>query len=151
MGLLDFLKDTGEKLFGKDNPQPEDVKTMLNDDLPGVEITGVMINDGTVSLHGTADSYSTKNKAVLMAGNVKGIDKVNDDNLKVDTGEPEAPPEPVVEYYTIQSGDSLSKIAKAKYGDAMKYPTIFEANKEVIKDPNKIYPGQKIVIPKLEA
>jgi nucleoid-associated protein YgaU len=149
MGLLDFLKDTGEKLLGKDNPEPEDIQKKLNDELDGVEITGVMLKDGTVSLHGTADSYSTKNKAVLMAGNIKGVEKVNDDGLKVDTGEPETPAAPEVEYYTIQSGDSLSKIAKAKYGDAMKYPTIFEANREVIKDPDKIYPGQKIVIPKL--
>ena len=47
-------------------------------------------------------------------------------------------------------GDSLSKIAKEYYGNAMKYPEIFEANREVIKDPNLIYPGQKLRIPKIE-
>ncbi|MFK8069051.1 MAG: peptidoglycan-binding protein LysM [Gammaproteobacteria bacterium] len=52
-----------------------------------------------------------------------------------------------VEYYIIQSGDSLSKIAKNYYGDAMQYPRLFEANREVIEDPDLIYPGQKIRIP----
>ena len=45
-------------------------------------------------------------------------------------------------------GDNLSKIAKKFYGDANQYNKIFEANREVIKDPNLIYPGQKIRIPK---
>ena len=49
--------------------------------------------------------------------------------------------------YTIQSGDSLSKIAKQFYGDAGKYMIIFEANKDIIKDPNSIFPGQVIRIP----
>ena len=50
--------------------------------------------------------------------------------------------------YVVVSGDSLSKIAKHFYGDANKYPKIFEANREVIKDANLIFPGQKIRIPK---
>ena len=52
-----------------------------------------------------------------------------------------------VEYYEIKSGDSLSAIAKKFYGDALQYPRLFEANREVIKDPDKIYPGQKIRVP----
>ena len=80
-------------------------------------------------------------KAVLMAGIVKGVTEVKIDGMDA----PE--PEPEIEYNTIVSGDSLSKIAKAKYGKAMDYPKIFEANKEVIKDPDLIYPGQKIRIP----
>ena len=47
------------------------------------------------------------------------------------------------------SGDNLSKIAKKFYGDANKYPVIFEANKPMLKDPNKIYPGQNLRIPPL--
>ena len=50
-------------------------------------------------------------------------------------------------WYVIESGDTLSKIAKNYLGDAMAYPKIFEANREVIKDANLIYPGQKIRIP----
>ena len=52
------------------------------------------------------------------------------------------------EFYVIQSGDTLSKIAKRVYGDAMQYPKIFEANKEVIEDMDKIFVGQKIRLPK---
>lgn len=49
--------------------------------------------------------------------------------------------------YEVRSGDSLSKIAKAEYGNANDWPRIFEANKDILKDPNKIYPGQKLKIP----
>jgi nucleoid-associated protein YgaU len=49
--------------------------------------------------------------------------------------------------YTVVSGDSLSKIAKREYGDANAWPKIFEANKDILKDPNKIQPGQKLKIP----
>ena len=51
--------------------------------------------------------------------------------------------------YEVKPGDSLSKIAKQEYGDANKWPQIFEANKDILKDPNKIYPGQKLKIPPL--
>jgi nucleoid-associated protein YgaU len=49
--------------------------------------------------------------------------------------------------YEVVSGDSLSKIAKREYGDAKLWPKIFEANKDLLKDPNKIFPGQKLKIP----
>lgn len=49
--------------------------------------------------------------------------------------------------YVVKSGDSLSKIAKAHYGDANAWNRIFEANKDILKDPDKIYPGQKLKIP----
>ena len=80
-------------------------------------------------------------KAVLLAGNIRGVSEVKADRL-------EAPAvDDNIEYYIIASGDSLSKIAKHFYGNAMDYPRLFEANKEVIKDPDLIYPGQKIRIP----
>ena len=59
-------------------------------------------------------------------------------------------PEPEAVFYTVVSGDSLSKIAKAHYGDPMKYPVIFEANKPMLTDPDKIYPGQVLRIPPIE-
>jgi nucleoid-associated protein YgaU len=49
--------------------------------------------------------------------------------------------------YTVQSGDSLSKISKQFYGNANDYMKIFEANRNLLKDPNKIQPGQELVIP----
>jgi nucleoid-associated protein YgaU len=54
-----------------------------------------------------------------------------------------------IKIHEVKSGDSLSKIAKQEYGDAAKWPLIFEANKDVLKDPNKIFPGQKLKIPPL--
>ena len=56
---------------------------------------------------------------------------------------------PQATFYTVKSGDTLSKIAKAHYGDASKYNAIFEANTLMLKDPDKIYPGQKLRIPQL--
>ena len=59
-------------------------------------------------------------------------------------------PKPEATLYTVVRGDSLSKIAKAHYGDAMKYPVIFEANRPMLSDPDKIYPGQVLRIPPLD-
>ena len=76
-----------------------------------------------------------------MAGNVKGVSDVNIDGLQT------PPVQEKVEYYIIKKGDTLSAVAKQFYGKANDYPKIFEANREVIKDPNLIFPGQKIRIP----
>jgi nucleoid-associated protein YgaU len=62
----------------------------------------------------------------------------------------EAPPPPEVaagKTYTVKSGDSLSRIAKSQYGDASKWKRIYEANKDKIKNPDLIYPGQEFTIP----
>jgi nucleoid-associated protein YgaU len=72
------------------------------------------------------------------------VSGVNIAGLKVP---PPTPIEEKIEYYIIQKGDTLSKIAKQYYGNANKYPEIFEANREVIKDADLIFPGQKIRIP----
>ena len=90
---------------------------------------------------GEAESAEALEKTVLMAGNVKGVTEVRSDNVVA----PEATEK--VEYYEIVSGDTLSAIAQKYYGKASAYPRIFEANREVIKDPDKIYVGQKIRIP----
>jgi nucleoid-associated protein YgaU len=59
-----------------------------------------------------------------------------------------APAAEVYETYEVKSGDSLSKIAKHYYGSGNAWKTIFEANTDILKDPNKIFPGQKLKIPK---
>ena len=141
MGLFDFAKGMGKKLFDRDEDAPSTIKATLEEDNPGIEDLDVTFEDGKVSLSGRAQSAEAMEKAVLMAGNTEGVTEVDVSGL-------EAPePEPNVVYYTVESGDTLSKIAKTYLGDAMAYPTIFEANKEVIKDPDLIYPGQKIRIP----
>ena len=96
---------------------------------------------GKVALSGYAASAEAMQKAVLIAGNVQGVGEV-------DVAQVQAPAEKEkVEYYIIKSGDNLSKISKQFYGDPNKYNRIFEANREVIKDADKIFPGQKIRIP----
>ncbi len=142
MGLLSFAKNIGKKLFKREEEAPELIKAHVEEDNPGVDNLSVEINDGVVSLSGEASSAEAKEKAILLAGNIKGVEEVKFDNL--------AAPEQtgVVEYYEIVSGDTLSGIAKNFYGSGSKYMKIFEANREVIKDPDKIYVGQKIRIPK---
>ena len=146
MGLLDFLKDKGKDLFGGGGNEAESIKKEVERALgDNVSNLTVHFNDGKVTLMGTAKSQAAKEKAALIAGNVKGVSNVNDDGLKVAGGAAQTTAQ--TKYYTIQSGDSLSKIAQQHYGDPNAYNKIFEANREVIEDPDKIYPGQQIRIP----
>ncbi len=146
MGLLDFLKDKGKDLFGgNEDNAAENIKKEVERALgSNVSNLGVQYSDGKVRLSGSAKSQAAKEKATLIAGNVKGVASVDDDALKV-AGEAVAAP--ASSFYTIQSGDTLSKIAAEKLGSASDYTKIFEANREVIEDPDKIYPGQVIRIP----
>ena len=167
MSLISFVKEAGEKLFGRGQAQaaikestaaPEDAaKSKAANDAAGDAIldyikaqnlaaTGLTVTfDGassTVSLYGVAPDQATKEKIALAAGNVAGVSSVNN-MMSVDQSAPEA------KYYTVVSGDNLSKISKAQYGDANKYMVIFEANKPMLQHPDKIYPGQVLRIPPL--
>ncbi|HYQ91033.1 MAG TPA: peptidoglycan-binding protein LysM [Candidatus Competibacteraceae bacterium] len=141
MGLFDFAINMGKKLFGAGEDPAAKIKQEIEAANPGIQNLNVDFKDGKVNLSGDATSAEAMEKAVLIAGNVQGVSEVNADQVKApaQTGK--------VDYYVIQQGDSLSAIAKKFLGDANAYPKIFEANREVIQDPNKIYPGQKIRIP----
>ena len=102
----------------------------------------MQLDGDTVTVSGSVATQAEKEKIVLALGNVNGI-AVVDDQMTAETVEDES------NFYEVKSGDSLSKIAKAYYGDAMKYHKIFEANKPMLSDPDKIYPGQTLRIPKL--
>ena len=141
MGLFDFARNIGKKLFGSEDEAPEKIKEHIEEENPGVSNLEVSVKDGVATLSGEAESAEAMEKAVLMAGNVKGISEVRAEGLTAPAAEVE------VQYYEIQSGDTLSAIAVRFYGKASDYPRIFEANREVIKDPDLIYPGQKIRIP----
>ena len=141
MGLFDFVKNIGNNLFNKEAEAAEKIKEHIEEDNPGIEGMNVEFEDGVVSITGEAESPEAKEKAILMAGNVNGVSEVVADSLNA-PGQAEK-----VEYYTIVSGDTLSGIAKKYYGKANDYMRIFEANREVIKDPDKIFVGQKIRIP----
>jgi nucleoid-associated protein YgaU len=143
MGLLDFVKEIGNKIFNRDEEAAEKIRKHIETMNPGITGLQVKFSNGVVYLSGQAASAEAMQKAVLLAGNVQGVSSVNIEGLKV----PPAPVEAKVEYYIIKKGDTLSAIAKQYYGKASAYPKIFEANREVIKDANLIYPGQKIRIP----
>ena len=109
----------------------------------GIPISGLNVELGeAVIVSGSTETNADREKIILALGNVEGICVV-EDNITVTNPEPEAV------FYTVVSGDTLSKISKAQYGDAMKYNVIFEANRPMLEHPDKIYPGQVLRIPPL--
>ncbi len=166
MGLMSFIKEAGEKLFGRGEakaaqeavqaaPSPETIAAMsaaagkaIGDYIAtqGLPVDGLDISfdapSGAVTVAGTVPTQATKEKVLLCCGNVSGVASVND-LLMVSNPEPEA------QWHTVVSGDNLSKIALKFYGNANKYPAIFEANKPMLTHPDKIYPGQMLRIPPL--
>ncbi len=145
MGLFSFLRNAGEKTI--DSAAENKVNASKLVDLiqsQGFDITDldVELDGDTAKVWGVASDQSTREKVLLALGNTKGIANV-DDNMTT------AVPEPEAKFHTVQSGESLSLISKKYYGDAMKYNEIFEANKPMLKDVNKIYPGQVLRIPNL--
>lgn len=141
MGFLSFAMDAGKKLLGlgDDNASVKSEIEANGSTMP-IENLEVQVQGDKIILSGEG-SDEAKEKAALIAGNVKGIKEVEFAGITEDSAE---------NYYEIKSGDSLSKISKEFYGNANLYNKIFEANKEVIKDANLIYPGQKIRIPKID-
>jgi len=156
MGLFSFSKDSGSKLVSKKDEQiaaavsanellrvKTDSMMKAVDDLQlPVKDISIILNDDVVTVYGEAETQVAKELVLLTLGNNVGISSV-DDRINVVKKEPEAT------FYEVKSGDSLSKIAKEVYGDAKKYNIIFEANTPMLKDPNLIYPGQMLRIPKV--
>ncbi len=168
MGLFSFLKSAGSKLLGNKAAENDTTTTsapavnasmealkdaaeksraaQLAANIVGngihVDNLDIVVDDDTATIYGQVESTSAKEKVILIVGNTAGIASV-DDRLSVVTTEPEAT------FYTVKEGDSLSKIAKEVYGDMMKYPVIFEANKPMLKSEDLIYPGQVLRIPAL--
>lgn len=153
MGLFSFIKTVGTKIFGAHETEaPAEAKPHLKAaallnyvqqlGLPFSTITIVLRGDDVV-LKGEVEKQSDSEKIVLAVGNVEGVDTV-DNQMTVKLPKPEA------RYHTVEKGDWLSKIAEKYYGDAQKYNVIFEANKPMLDDPDKIYPGQVLRIPNLE-
>ena len=163
MSLISFIQEAGEKLFNRPKAAPApsagapatpDIAA-LNETASqaieryigsqGLKADGLDVKyDGatqTVTVSGVAPDQATKEKIVLCCGNVSSVAKVNDLLTVASGGEPES------KYREVKSGDTLSKIAKDEYGDANAYMKIFEANKPMLSNPDKIYPGQNLRIP----
>jgi nucleoid-associated protein YgaU len=146
MGLFDFVKDVGRQIFDTDAEAADNIKNHLEVRTHGLSNLDVKFDDGVVTLCGDCKNEAVRDQAILIAGNIQGVEKVIADDLKAPKPPPEAPREKA-EIYEIVSGDTLGAIAKRYYGKASAYMKIFEANRDIIDDPNKIYPGQKIRIP----
>ncbi len=146
MGLFDFVKDVGRQVFDTDAEAADNIKEELEIRTSGLSNLDVKFDDGVVTICGDCTNAAVRDSAILIAGNVQGVEKVVADDLKAPPPAPEEPEEKV-EFYEIVSGDTLGAIAKKFYGKSSKYMAIFEANRDIISDPNKIYPGQKIRIP----
>jgi nucleoid-associated protein YgaU len=154
MGFVDFISNAGKSLLGQGN-DAEAIKAEIENSFEELPVDGLVVEvDGdTVTLAGVAKDFATREKAILIAGNIEGISKVNADQLVTqemlnpDSEESIEIPEEV--FYTIEEGDNLWGIAEKFYNDGNKYKHIVDANLEVIKDENLIYPGQTIRIPDL--
>lgn len=160
MGLFSFIQEAGEKLFGVKEAQAaaptatsqdalnakaaEAIATYINAQKLGISQLQVQFDasQGKVTVTGEASTQAIKEKVTLCCGNVASVTTV-DNQMTVTNPEPEA------QYHDVVRGDTLSAIAKKYYGDANKYPVIFEANKPMLSHPDKIYPGQKLRIPAL--
>ena len=158
MGLFSFIKNAGAKVFGIGKTTEEEAAEAVE---ASAEKAGKLVNavealgfgvvdlditvvDDLATVYGEAESQATRERVVLVVGNTEGIASV-DDRMTTAIEEPEA------QFHTVVSGDTLGKIAKTYYGNAMKYPEIFEANKPMLTHPDKIYVGQVLRIPVLDA
>ena len=166
MGLFSFIKNAGAKVFGIGKTTEEEAAEArakaeaaelrveeaaarnLEEAITGLELQvedlNVFVDDDMARVSGMAYDQATKEKVILVVGNTAGIATV-DDQMTVEHIVPES------QFHTVESGDTLGKIAKHYYGNAMKYPVIFEANKPMLSDPDKIYPGQVLRIPHLDS
>ncbi|MGO2506590.1 MAG: peptidoglycan-binding protein LysM [Psychrobacter alimentarius] len=176
MGVFSFAKDIGEKIFNRDDakhdaksetkaaattsaakttgtpaansePSAQSVANLL---LRRIQQQNLNISDLQIKYNGTTDTaeisgkaktQADREKAIIAIGNVQNVAKVID-SIDIEEDAPEST------MYTVKSGDSLSKIAKDVYGSTADYMKIFEANKPMLSDPDKIYPGQVLRIPK---
>ncbi|WP_448206642.1 peptidoglycan-binding protein LysM [Azospirillum sp. sgz302134] len=154
MGLFDFFRrDSGDKVSDADTPTPDELKRHVSQ--LGLPANGldIQVADDTVTVRGNVTSQEEKEKIAVALGNVKGVSRVDDQttvvrsNADQPTVAPSEQPNMQSQFHTVEKGDTLSAIAQKVYGDAQLYGKIFEANKPMLKDPNKIYPGQVLRIP----
>lgn len=140
MGLFDFVKNAGKSLFGSSDANAAEAIAKEVGDPTLADKIKVEIDGENVKISGDIPDQATKEKLILAAGNVEGVSKVEEDLTTAQT-------EPEASFHTVEKGDTLWAIAKKSYGNGSKYMAIFEANKPMLSDPDKIYPGQKLRIP----
>lgn len=99
--------------------------------------------DGQLKVWGTTKTLYEKD---LIWDKIKEIGGENPGDIMADIKVADTT---VYHRHVVQSGETLGKIAKQYYGDPMKYKAIFEANSDILKNPDLIYPDQELIIPKL--
>jgi len=109
----------------------------------GIEVKDldVRFHEGLATVTGSVADQATREKVIMAIGNVEGVEQVHDEIEIPDDAADESAT------HVVASGDTLWKIAETQYGDGNRYPEIFEANKPMLSDPDKIYPGQVLRIP----
>ncbi len=141
MGLWSFVKGAGKKVFGGDD-EPEVSGAALKDELKdlGLDAEGldISVEGDKVKVSGSAASQEVREKVILAVGNVEGVAEVEDD-ISGGDGEPT--------FHTVEKGDTLWAVSAKALGSGARYMEIFEANKPMLSDPDKIYPGQVLRIP----
>jgi nucleoid-associated protein YgaU len=147
MGLISFIKNAGASILGgteaKAAPADELKKELDKHGLDHSDVK-VDVSGDKVTVSGTAKSTEEAEKIAIALGNTKGVGTVQND-IKPAKAEPES------NFYTVKSGDTLWAISEREYGKGKgdKYNVIFEANKPMLTNPDKIYPGQVLRIPPL--
>jgi nucleoid-associated protein YgaU len=151
MGMLSFPKGAGETLLDLDaNPElagnERALEQAIADYIKGQQLPAETISvafdaaSATVTVTGSVPDQATREKIMLSCGNVQGVAHVTE-RIAV------AAPATAARMYTVQRGDSLSQIAAQCYGDARLYRRVLDANRPMLTDPERIYPGQVLRIP----
>ncbi|XNM88638.1 potassium binding protein Kbp [Escherichia coli] len=147
MGLFNFVKDAGEKLWDavtgqhdKDDQAKKVQEHLSKTGIPDADKVNIQIADGKATVTGDGLSQEAKEKILVAVGNISGIASV-DDQVKTAT------PATASQFYTVKSGDTLSAISKQVYGNANLYNKFFKAKNPILKSPDKIYPGRVLRIP----
>lgn len=141
MGLFNFAKNIGKKVFGGDSPEEDALKKEIADLGLNTDGLDIKVDGDKVTIDGEAVSQEVKEKVILAAGNVDGIASVEDNAKAADNGQ-------AFEFHEVQKGDTLWAVAERYTGNGANYQKIFEANRPMLSDPDKIYPGQMLRIPK---
>lgn len=155
--IIKFVKDAGQSLasaVGLGGADVEDLTKALRDNGLVIQNLTLAIDKDKATIGGVAVDAAQREKAVLVVGNTKGVESVVC-NLTLPpppvTVQAVAAEPPASRFYTVVKGDTLSAISEAMYGNGSKYQKIFEANEPMLKHPDKIYPGQVLRIPNLDA
>ena len=140
MGFFDFVKNAGKGLFGSSDANAAEAIAKEVGDPTLADKIKVEVDGENVKISGEIPDQATKEKIILAAGNVEGVSRVEEEIQTIEKA-------PEGTYHTVEKGDTLWAIAKKAYGDGTKHAVIFEANRPMLSDPGKIYPGQVLRIP----